>query len=123
MERFIWGYNGTVIFHKPSVYQNRNVHDYYLDFVDEEALYYGLEDILNGLNTQIQKDTFNPGHFLVSLIEVLVNKKVLKENDLKMYKAFIEDLENVGYTYSPNYSKNIHYNHKYFLKSYSEMTF
>ena len=123
MERFIWGYNGTVLFHSPSVYQKRNVHDYYLDFVDEEALYYGLEDILNGLNTEITKNIFNPGHFLVSLIEILVKKKVLKENDLKMYKAFIEDLENVGYNYSPNYSTKINYNHRDFLKIHSELNF
>ena len=123
MERFIWGYNGTVIFHSPSVYQKRNVHDYYLDFVDEEALYYGLEDILNGLNTDIKKKIYNPGHFMVSLIEELVKKKVLKDNDLKMYKAFIEDLESIGYNYSPDYSKNINYNHKDFLKISSEMSF
>ena len=123
MERFIWGYNGTVLFHSPSVYQKRNVHDYYLDFVDEEALYYGLEDILNGLNTEITKNIFNPGHFLVSLIEILVKKKVLKLNDLKMYKAFIEDLENVGYNYSPNYSTKINYNHRDFLKIHSELNF
>ena len=123
MERFIWGYNGTVLFHSPSVYQKRNVHDYYLDFVDEEALYYGLEDILNGLNTDVDKQIFNPGNFLVRLIEILVKKKVLKENDLKMYKAFIEDLENMGYIYSPNYSKKVHYNHKDFLKIFSELNF
>ena len=123
MERFIWGYNGTVLFHSPSVYQKRNVHDYYLDFVDEEALYYGLEDILNGLNTDIKKKIYNPGHFMVSLIEELVKKKVLKDNDLKMYKAFIEDLESIGYNYSPDYSKNINYNHKDFLKISSEMSF
>ena len=123
MERFIWGYNGTVLFHSPSVYQNRNAHDYYADFVDEEALYYGLEDILNGLNSEINKNIFNPGYFLVSLIEILVKKNILKENDLKMYKAFIEDLENVGYMYSPNYSLKINYNHKDFLKIYSELNF
>ena len=75
MERFIWGYNGTVLFHSPSVYQKRNVHDYYLDFVDEEALYYGLEDILDGLNSKVNKKIYNPGHFLESLIEILVKKK------------------------------------------------
>ena len=123
MERFIWGYNGTVLFHSPSVYQKRNVHDYYLDFVDEEALYYGLEDILKALNTEINQPIFNPGHFMVKLIEILVNKKVLKSNDLKMYKAFIEDLENVGYTYSPNYSTNINYNYKDYLKIFSELKF
>ena len=123
MERFIWGYNGTVLFHSPSVYQKRNVHDYYLDFVDEEALYYGLEDILDGLNSKVNKKIYNPGHFLVSLIEILVRKKVLKLNDLKMYKAFIEDLENIGYIYSPNYLQEINYNHKDFLKIYSELSF
>ena len=84
MERFILGYNGTVLFYSPSVYQKRNVHDYYLDFVDEEALYYGLEDILDGLNSKVNKKIYNPGHFLVSLIEILVKKKVLKLNLLKI---------------------------------------
>ena len=60
---------------------------------------------------------------MVKLIEILVKKKVLKENDLKMYKAFIEDLRNIGYLYSPNYSTKIHYNHKDFMNEYSEMHF
>ena len=125
LERFIWGYNGTVLFHKPTVFQKRNVHDYYEDFVDEEALYYGLEDILSGLNdTDIIKGAVkNPGEFLVKIIKNLVKKNVLKENDYKMYKAFIEDLESFGYNYEPNYSLLINNNIKDFLKSNSEIKF
>jgi len=125
LERFIWGYNGSILFHKPTVFQKRNVHDYYEDFLDEEALYYGLEDILNGLNNDdIKKGKIeNPGEFLVKMIKVLVNNKVLKENDYKMYKAFIEDLESFGYNYEPNYSPNVNTNYKDFLKSDSEFKF
>ena len=125
LERFIWGYNGTVLFHKPSVFQKRNVHDYYEDFLDEEALYYGLEDILDGLNNDniMKEKIIEPGEFLVKLIKILVNKKVLKENDLKMYEAFIEDLESFGYKFKDNYSPSINNNYKDFLKSNSEMKF
>ena len=125
LERFIWGYNGTVLFHKPTVFQKRNVHDYYEDFLDEEALYYGLEDILDGLNSDdIKKEkNIDPGEFLVKMIKILVKKKVLKENDLKMYQAFIEDLESFGYNYEPNYSPLINNNYKDFMKSNSEFKF
>ena len=125
LERFIWGYNGTVLFHKPSVFQKRNVHDYYEDFLDEEALYYGLEDILDGLNNDniMKEKIIEPGEFLVKLIKILVNKKVLKENDLKMYEAFIEDLESFGYKFKDNYSPSVNNNYKDFLKSNSEMKF
>ena len=124
LERFIWGYDGSVLFHKPTVFQKRNVHDYYEDFIDEEALYYGLEDILNSLNDDYNKEgKINPGEFLVKIIENLVKKNVLKENDYKMYKAFIEDLESFGYKYDPNYSLLINNNIKDFLKSNSEIKF
>ena len=125
LERFIWGYNGTVLFHKPTVFQKRNVHDYYEDFKDEEALYYGLEDILKGLNDDDNKEGIikNPGEFLLRIIKNLVKKNVLKENDYKMYKAFIEDLESFGYNYEPNYSLLINNNIKDFLKLSSEMKF
>ena len=125
LERFIWGYNGTVVFHRPSVYQKRNVHDYYEDFLDEEALYYGLEDILNGLNDKqiLGIINANPGQVLVKMIEILVEKKVLKKNDYNMYKAFIEDLESFGYKYEPNYSVKINNNIKEFLNIESELKF
>ena len=125
LERFIWGYNGTVLFHKPTVFQKRNVHDYYEDFLDEEDLYYGLENILDGLNSDDIKNQKikNPGEFLVKIINILVKKNVLKENDYKMYKAFVEDLESFGYNYEPNYSSLINNNHKEFLKSNSEFKF
>ena len=125
LERFIWGYNGTVLFHKPTVFQERNVHDYYEDFLDEEALYYGLEDILDGLNSNnIKKEkNIDPGEFLLKIIKILVDKKILKENDYKMCEAFIEDLESFGYNYEPNYSSIINNNYKDFLNSTSEMKF
>ena len=125
LERFIWGYNGTVLFHKPTVFQKRNVHDYYEDFLDEEALYYGLEDILDGLNNEkIKKGKYpNPGEFLLKMIKILVDKKVLKENDYKMYEAFLQDLESFGYNYEPNYTSLIISNYKDFLKSNSEIKF
>ena len=40
-----------------------------------------------------------------------------------MYKAFIEDLRNIGYLYSPNYSTKIHYNRKDFMNEFPEMHF
>ena len=125
LERFIWGYNGTVLFHEPTVFQKRNVHDYYEDFLDEEALYYGLEDILNGLNNNdIMKEKYNdPGEFLLKIIKILVNKNVLKKNDYYMYEAFIEDLNSFGFNYEDNYSPKIKNNYKDFLISNSEFKF
>ena len=125
LERFIWGYNGTVLFHEPTVFQKRNVHDYYEDFLDEEALYYGLEDILEGLNNNdIMNDKYkNPGEFLLKIIKILVKKNVLKKNDYKMYEAFIQDLESFGYNYDSNYSPIIKNNYKDFLTSNSEFKF
>ena len=60
---------------------------------------------------------------MVKLIEILVKKKVLKENNLKMYKAFIEDLRNIGYLYSSNYSTKMHYNHKISWMNIPKCTF
>ena len=123
LERFIWGYNGTVVFHKPSVYQKRNVHDYYEDFLNEEALYYDLENMIIGLNSDMDIDNDNPGKVVIKIIEILIKNKVLKENDFNMYKSFIEDLESFGYKYEPNYSVKVNNNYKDFLNIESELKF
>ena len=123
LERFIWGYNGTVVFHKPSVYQKRNVHDYYEDFLNEEALYYDLENMIIGLNSDMDIDNDNPGKVIIKIIEILIKNKVLKENDFNMYKSFIEDLESFGYKYEPNYSVKVNNNYKDFLNIESELKF
>jgi hypothetical protein len=49
----------------------------------------------------------NPGMFFIKLIEILVENNILDENDLKMYKAFLNDLDSFGYKYKPDYKIKI----------------
>ena len=108
IERFAWGYNGTVMFHSATVYQDRNIHDYFLDYVDESDLYNSLDKLLKVLNSDFDTKN-NPGLFLIKLIESLVKKNILKKNDYYMYKAYLKDLINVGYKFEKGFSEKIYY--------------
>ena len=107
IERFAWGYNGTTMFHSATVYQDRNIHDYYLDYVDEYDLYYSLDKLLEVLNTELEVKN-DPELFMIKIIQCLVLKGILKKNDYFMYKAYLKDLKNVGYKFEKGFSEKIY---------------
>ena len=48
---------------------------------------------------------------LFYIIKNLVNLGFLGEKDLKIYKAYIDDLSNIGYTYTSKFVNQIKYNY------------
>lgn len=54
------------------------------------------------------------------MINNLVEVNFLEKNDLRVYKAYLEDLSNIGYNYSNKFVKNKNYCYKDYIKVYSE---
>ena len=120
MQRYIWGFNGVVLFKYSTSYKKSKLLLNNSKFLKEKNLYYNLDKFLNILEKNIYKYIKNLKKFLLTMIKYLVNYKIIKENDLKMYKAFIKDLSNIGYTYPSKYKTDLNYNYKNFLNLKSE---
>ena len=57
---------------------------------------------------------------LYSIIENLINFGFLGEKDLKVYKAYLDDLSNIGYKYSSIFENKLNFEHKGYINSYTE---
>ena len=125
IQRYAWIYNGTIVFKAASVEHRKNYINYNItkDFIEERDLFFKLDKLLNALNADIPPDIVNPSDFLIDLVELLVHERILGENDLKLYRAFIDDLESFGYDYNLKFDKTIERDHKKLLNFYSELNF
>ena len=124
MQRYAWGYNGVVFYIKNDGIYDGNIDNISELFNDEKDLYFKLDSLLNILKTtSFDYKNLHPAIFLGKLIEILVDKNILGENDLNMYKAFIVDLESFGYIYKNNYSLDIDSNIKKYLNLSTELQY
>ena len=123
MQRYAWIYNGTVFYFPPCADNKRNYKNITLDFIEEKDLFLKLDNLLNALNIEINEEIKTPQNFLIKIIEILVYKGLLGKNDLKIYKAFIDDLNNIGYNFNLEFSGKIERDHKKLLNIYSEFNF
>ena len=126
-QRYIWGYKGFVM------YRNSNANSKQIDnninstLEQEKDLYFKLEKFLECLNKDInnidEKKMENPGVFFIKLIETLVENNILEENDLKMYKSFLYDLESFGFKYKNNYTIEINSDVNNYINNNSKFQF
>ena len=123
MQRYAWGYDGLVLFTRTTGYFEKKIENISSIFEEEKDLFFKLDRLLEALNSNINLDTNHPANFFIKLIEILVEKNILKENDLNMYKAFIFDLESFGYNYKNNYKISIDSNFKNYLNISSELQY
>ena len=67
--------------------------------------------------------------YLIFLNGTIVNgtkkflPKLLGKSEIKIYKAFYEDLLNIGYSFSSSFLNKISYNHRNHIKVYSEFNY
>ena len=123
MQRYAWIYNGTLVYSQPIGDNKRKYHNLTKDFIEERDLFFKLDNLLNALNVDIDPQITNPSDFLIDLVELLVHERILGEDDLKLYRAFMDDLESFGYTYNLKFDKTIERDHKKFLNTYSEFNY
>ena len=121
MQRYIWGYNGVVLFHFSKSYKNSSFFFNNSEFAKENNLHFKLDNFLHILKNNLNNDLSNPKDFLINILENLVNYEIIEKDDLNMYKAFIQDLSNIGYIYKSKYTTKLNYNYKNYLNIKSEI--
>ena len=104
MQIYAWRYNGTIIYINSNAFncKKNSLNDFYLNYKD---LYYKLENFLIILDKEKNYKTNDPTNFILYLIHKIVSNNILSKRDLKMYKAFMKDLSNMGYIYNRNFNE------------------
>ena len=82
MQFFIWKYGGCVAYHNSEIFQYQISEDT-INLYKEKNNYFDIDIFLNILNSN--KEDKN----LLDLIKILIEHKILKQLDLKIYKAFL----------------------------------
>ena len=120
LQRFLWGYNGMVIYHSTSIYNYQNLNG--SNFFKEKDLYFKLDCFLKSLNIEKYSKNNDPIKTFIYLIKDLIIEGFLGEKNLYFYKAYLKDILNFGYNYSLNFEFKIKNNYKDYLRIYSEFS-
>ena len=123
MQRYGWIYGGSVVYVKSNIYYKGDPYNTTSMFEEEKALFLEIDNLLESLNSTISQEIQHPQIFLIKLIEILVKKNLLGKNDLEMYKAFIIDLESIGYNCTKKYQINTKYNFRNYLNISTELQY
>jgi len=92
-QRVAWSNGWSILFHEPSVYQERNEHDLMRDFRDEVPVYLRNRDIASILsNLDLPPGVAQiPGN-MVLCYEALVRASILPDTELPLLKAWLSDV-------------------------------
>ena len=97
MQRVLWDVGGTLSFHKASVYQERNEHNYFFDHVDEFQLHNDsrrLVEFLLSWQPSPEVDLFSR---IRDLGRKMAEGRFWKEEDALLVDAWLSDLQAIGY--------------------------
>ena len=96
-QRIAWINGWSILFHEPTVWQERNEHDLIQDFNQEVPGYLynrAICEALESLNLIAGKEKLNDN--LLICYEKLVNMSMIKEQELVLLDAWLNDLEQVS---------------------------
>lgn len=96
--RLLWDTDyHTIAFSSAVVEQFRNPHSYIKDVEDENDLYNKVDALLSTLSKWTSKGCASLSEAYLSLVTRLVHEKFLHRDDLKLAKAWVEDLRRLKY--------------------------
>ena len=84
-------------------------------------MYYKLNGIFKILNLNKNNKLNNQTIFLLNIIENLVGYNIFEIKDLDMYKAFIQDLSNIGYAFNHKHSTQLNFSFNNIIDLKSEI--
>jgi len=121
LQYFAWRQNGCVVFHSSKNSRLRNNISKNSILIEEKNLFYNIDKYLYIININIKSNSkMKVVDRLYSIIENLINFGFLGTKDLKMYKAYLDDLSNIGYIYSSIFENKFNYDYKGYINSYTE---
>lgn len=121
IERFVYEYNGTIVYHNTNVY-NKYKFINNTNFFGEKEIFFNLNEIISIIKlNECSKD--NSKNLLFSILSELIKKNILKNKELQVYQAFLEDLSNFGYVFSKKIENNLNHTYKNYLNISSEFIY
>ena len=121
MQYYSWRYNGGVIYLSSDAYKKGYNNSTLSDLIEEKNLYYKIGELLDILKDEIFYEINEPIKLIINIIEKLVSRKILGKNDLKMYKAYINDLSHFGFIFSSEFQNYIKINDNDYYSKHSEL--
>ena len=99
-QRIAWANEWNILFHEPTVAQERNEHDLMRDFKDEVPGYLNNSAICEALSQlDIKSGVAHLGQNLRLCYEMLVSMHLVGEQELGLVDAWLSDLERVSASY------------------------
>jgi len=96
-QRCLWELGYELVFHASEVYQERNVHDFMVDFQDEIPGYLRNKEIRNALDgLKLKPGKGVASENLRACYVKLVEMELIPEHELKLVDAWIADLAKIG---------------------------
>ena len=121
LQYFSWRYNGCVAYYLSKNYKKRVNISKTPNFIEDKNLFYNLDKYLFLLNTN-SNSKMDAIEILFNIINNFIKSGFLGEKDLTIYKAYIDDLSNIGYNYSSNFINKVDYDYKRYINSYTEFS-
>ena len=108
-QRIAWTNNWSVVFHEPTVWQERNEHNLLRDFADEVPGYLNNRKICAALgNLALQPGLDNLYDNLRLCYAVLVRMNMIGEAELDLLEAWIADIEQIAHARNSKVQENSH---------------
>jgi len=96
-QRICWENGWRVLFHSPTVYQERNTHNLMKDFEDEIPGYLNNKRICESLsNLKLHSGELNIHDNLRKCYEVLIRLGVVKSEEAKLLEAWLSDIDAIS---------------------------
>jgi len=86
-QRILWELDSELIFSSPSVYQERNIHDFTKDFNQELDLYIKSESLINTLELINLNGT--PANMMLKIYKKLIEQKFFKKEEMYILKEWL----------------------------------
>jgi hypothetical protein len=108
-QRIAWTNNWSVVFHEPTVWQERNEHNLLRDFADEVPGYLNNREICAALgNLALQPGLDNLYDNLRLCYAELVRMNMIGEAELGLLEAWIADIEQIAHARNSKVQENSH---------------
>jgi len=121
IERFVYGYGGTIIYHNSNTYMRNKVSDNY-KLLEENEILFHLNEILEIIKSNNYLGD-NPKELLFYILDELIKNNFLKKEEKLAYETFLNDLDKIGYKYTNSFSPNISKNYMDYLNIASELIY
>ena len=96
-QRIAWANDWAILYHEPTVWQERNEHNLMRDFRDEVPGYLNNSAICEALdNLSLQPGRAHLNDNLRVCYEQLVSMKLLGQQELELLEAWLDDLEEIN---------------------------